>query len=152
MWGWFNRVFGFGCHDVSHETLDQGEELVNFTIPCLDLQAWSCENWSRVCEDDRRRGLDHLWTVIDSRYPGGPEALAKWRRQVAAGIDIGSDDPWFHHSAGMSVRNILRQVLTDDKLPGVIYPPQSGLPVAIVRNWDDFYIGALVALVKEEAA
>lgn len=103
-----------------------------------DLQAWSIANWNQIPEADRKRCLDHLRQTL-KRELSGPAVLGVWRRQAAAGIEIGSDSSWFHFGAGMAVRNILRQVLQDVDLPAV-----DG-----ATNWDDCYIGAIHALATE---
>jgi hypothetical protein len=55
---------------------------------------------------------------------------------------IGGDEPWFHSlGAGMAVRNLLRRQYTDGELPPVKYDDGSEY-----RNWDDFYLGALMDL------
>jgi hypothetical protein len=43
---------------------------------------------------------------------------------------------------GMQIRNRLRDVLTDDQLPPVDYPEGP------MQNWDDFYTGAIDALIE----
>jgi hypothetical protein len=48
----------------------------------------------------------------------------------------------FHFSEGMAVRNLLRDVLRDEQLPPVEYP------VGPMRNWDDYYMGALDELLE----
>jgi hypothetical protein len=101
---------------------------------------WSIENWNRLSEHDRAVCLDHLRSTMQ----GWPHIVERWRKQVAAGEEIGSDDVRFHFGGGMAVRNILRQVLPDYKLPKI---KQSDGTLA--QNWDDFYHGALHALATE---
>lgn len=108
------------------------------------LEAWSTENWTLIPEADRKRCLDHLGATARMAF-GGPSALKTWRRQVKSGIEIGSNDPWFHHGTGQLVRNTLREVLCDDELPQI--RQSSG---ELAQNWDDFYLGALHALVQQE--
>lgn len=112
----------------------------------MDLQAWSVKNWERIPEADRKRCLDHLQVALLAT-PEGQQALALWAVQVKQARDIGSDDMQFHFGGGIWVRNRLRDVLGDEKLPGVIYRDHG-----MVRNWDDYYIGALHALVLRETA
>lgn len=95
----------------------------------------SIADWQNLPLVDRLRCLDHLRMVMADH----PVVMARWRRQAAEGMAIGSDDIRFHFGAGMAVRNVLRQVMTDDKLPG---------PEAF-RNWDDFYYGAIDELARE---
>lgn len=61
-----------------------------------------------------------------------PELIEKWRDQRRHGVPIGSDDPLFHVSTGMMVRNLARDVMPDINLP--------------MRNWDEYYLGALFDL------
>lgn len=89
----------------------------------------SIARWKTIPEEVRVRCSDHLRMVVGDH----PAVLERWRDQKRRGVAPGSDDVRFHFSAGMAVRNILRQVLTDDLLPG---PPE-------YRNWDDFYFGAI---------
>lgn len=98
-----------------------------------DLERLAIANWNRIPEADRVRCVSALRTVAER----SPEMLAKWRDQHARGMRIGSDDIRFHFGVGMSVRNVLRGVLRDGDLPGPI----------MQRNWDDYYYGALDALV-----
>ena len=107
----------------------------------LDLQAWSIANWSRIPEADRKRCVDHLRPWLMATDDGVAE-LARWRRQVKKGRVIGEGDSWFHFGTGMAIRNRLRDVLKDDQLPSIGTGGTQG-------NWDDFYIGAIHALVTE---
>lgn len=112
-----------------------------FAYAVEDTQAWSIGNWLMIPEADRRRCLEHLGTALRLAIDG-PAMLGTWRRQVAAGRPIGSNDGWFHFGTGMVVRNWLRDVMIDDKLPPVRQPNGE-----MGQNWDDFYQGALHALV-----
>lgn len=87
-----------------------------------ELREFEEQNWARVPEADRQRCVEHLRLWLKD-----PE---EWR--------AGLDSPGFHFFAGMSVRNALRDVLTDDELPEVTYPDGHAY-----RNWDDFYMAAL---------
>jgi hypothetical protein len=93
--------------------------------PPDDLDRKTEENWARVPEGTRQRCAEHLRRSVQ------PELLAKWRDQLERGMAIGSD-------TGMAVRNALRAVLPDEKLPGVDYGDGSEY-----SNWDDFYTAAL---------
>lgn len=113
-----------------------------------DLQAWSIANWQRIPAADRKRCLDRLraWLGVAG---DGPVALARWRAQVGSSINgkpvaIGSDDIGFHFGAGMAIRNCLREVMIDALLPQVEQPNGE-----MGQNWDDFYLGAIHALVTE---
>lgn len=50
----------------------------------------------------------------------------------------------FHMFGGMAIRNLLRDVIKDDELPGNKWSGEDGQEY---RNWDDYYIEVL-----EEAA
>jgi len=54
------------------------------------------------------------------------------------------DDPWFHHSGGMMIRNWLRRVVKDNELPFAPYPGGSQF-----QNWDDFYVQAIEAALDD---
>lgn len=106
-----------------------------------DLQRWSRENFARLSDEQRALCISHL---SDSLVPW-PDVVTRWKEQAAAGVPLGSDDVSFHNIAGAALRNILRQVLKDDKLPMVSQP--GGM---LASNWDDYYIGALHAFITEE--
>lgn len=89
--------------------------------------------WAGVSVSDRRRCLDHL------RQKVGAHAAQEWAQTYARGNSIGSNQPMFHFRVGMAVRNCLREVLPDDKLPGA----KAGL------HWDDYYMGALNEFARE---
>lgn len=106
------------------------------------LEAWSVDNWILIPEADRERCLDHLRIVIGKAIDG-PAVMDTWRRQVEAGLEIGSNDVCFHFGTGMMIRNRLRDVMLDDQLPQIRLPNGQ-----LGQNWDDFYLGALHALVQ----
>lgn len=111
-----------------------------------DLRAWCRANWDRVPEGQRKLCLEHLRTYVTDEY------LDKWRAQRARGEEIGSDVTAFHFfGGGMQIRNVLREVLPDDQLPAVVGPDGNYPPGEVVRNWDDFYTGALEELVETTA-
>lgn len=65
-----------------------------------------------------------------------PQWLDYFREQVTRGKSPGSDLPRFHFSEAMQIRNAIRAVAPDTMVP-------SG-------NWDDYYIGAMVAAVQPD--
>lgn len=113
-----------------------------FAYEVKDLQAWSIGNWLQIPEPDRRLLLDHLRAGFNN--PTAVQLLARWRGDLEAGCPIGEGDLGFHFGVGMWVRNLLRDVMTDDGLPLIRQPDGS-----MGRCWDDFYVGALHALVTE---
>lgn len=102
------------------------------------LDDWCRANWERVPEKARRACID----LLRARLPAA--AVDLMRLQHERGMRIGSHDPGFHLYYGLMIRNILRAVLRDDELPEVVQ-----LKGGVTRNWDDFYTGALEALVEE---
>lgn len=111
-----------------------------------ELGIWCRANWDRIPAEQRKKCLDHLRDWI------GADIIAQWKAQHAAGDRIASDIPGFHHlGGGMRIRNRLRDVMKDAELPAVV-GPAGGYPTGEeVRNWDDFYTGALEELVEEKA-
>lgn len=99
------------------------------------LETQSDTYWATVPEADRKRCLDHLRSKVPA------DVIAKWQAQYERGNCIGSDDIRFHLGVGMTVRNTLREVLKDSELPG---------SASVMRglHWDDYYVGALHALVQ----
>jgi hypothetical protein len=79
----------------------------------------------------RKDCLDHLETWFD---PATKAADVEWLR----GYD---SEPFFHFSAGMAIRNRLRDQFTDMELP-VIETNMAGEPYN-AQNWDDYYTGAI---------
>lgn len=95
--------------------------------------------WSSLPADIQDRCLRKLLATVPARM------VHEWRDQAARGMAIGSDDVRFHFAAGMWVRNLLRGVVPDHELPfkredGLLEPTQ----------WDEYYYGALHALVTGE--
>jgi hypothetical protein len=86
-------------------------------------------NFGMLSPEQRKLCTDHLAAHIPA------EVQAAWREQVRRGVSIGCTDVRFHLGVGMAVRNCLREVLTDDKLPH--------------SHWDDYYQGALYALCAD---
>lgn len=132
-------------HRHGRTILTQMPDPSPFAYEVNDLEAWSIGNWLLIPEPERRLLLDHLRAGFDS--PDGTKLLAKWREDLQAGCPIGEGETLFHFGIGMWVRNRLRGVMTDDKLP--LIRQSSG---SLAKNWDDFYIGALHALVTETVA
>lgn len=103
------------------------------------------------------KGQDGSTTVHDTheqRYLPEPlrtRAVEYLREKLDASMlaeirELHAKDPddWaipYHFSTGMSIRNLLRDVIKDDELPPVMY---GDLPA---QNWDDYYVE-----VMEEAA
>lgn len=100
------------------------------------------DNWAKLTNWSKRRCLEHLRRSLVSA--GHEDLIDRWREQIAAGQSPGTDQPMFHFGGGQAVRNMLRQALPDHKLPDVDLPDGSS-----GRNWDDYYIGAIYALVQE---
>jgi hypothetical protein len=99
--------------------------------PRDDLDRQSDLHWATVPESDRRSCLAHLRKEVP------PEVIDRWAATYARGNRVGSDDIRFHLGVGMAIRNALRDVLPDAKLPAA----DAGL------HWDDYYVGALNELV-----
>lgn len=107
-----------------------------------ELVKWSRKNWNKIPQLVRNDCLNELRAAVPT------PVLQHWLNQHRAGQEIGSDDEFFHHSVGQTVRNVLRKQLTDEKLPPVV-GPDGGYPKGEkVRNWDDFYMGALQELAE----
>ena len=123
-----------GCAaECQFSTIKMFCEHFDTSHPAGEHAAKQIAAWKSLPEVSRKLALDHLrMSLTHATGQGGREALAKWKAQKAAGIEIGSDDCRFHFSGGMAVRNILRQVCAD---PG--------------GNWDDYYYGALDELAGE---
>jgi len=98
------------------------------------LKAWCRANWNKIPELTRKDCIAHLKSKVPE------EVLERWKKQ---GYE---EDMMFHFGAGMQVRNILRQRLTDDELPEVIRD-RDGKPYGS-HNWDDYYTGALDELLE----
>lgn len=100
----------------------------------MTLKTWSRANWDKLPEDVRKKCVDHLdaWILQDDKV-----------RLKATGYQEGL----FHFTAGMAIRNKLREVLTDDKLP-VVTQSENGDEYGPSQNWDDYYTGALDELLE----
>jgi hypothetical protein len=89
----------------------------------------SIRNWLLIPEDKRRAILDDLRGWI------GLLTIKDW---AAGGLPSG-----FHTlGGGMAIRNRMRRHLHDQDLP----PTRHGLSF----NWDDYYLGAIAALIDEQ--
>lgn len=110
------------------------------------------DNWAKLPLKLRKRAVAHLRKVcqpevlewVRAKYEEDPEVWyahdmtkpeERERLRKENGFYIPSP---FHWTTGMAVRNALRDVITDDELPPVLY--ESGLEH---RNWDDYYAEAL---------
>ena len=112
-----------------------------FAMP-NDLQKWSYDNWLKVPSLLRNDCIGLLRDKVPKEY------VALWKEQHRAGQKIGSNDTFFHLGVGMSVRNLLRDQLLDSELPDVIYG--SGANSVPMKNWDDYYLGALQEFIEHE--
>lgn len=99
---------------------------------------WSIGNFKRIDSATRRT----LVTELRRSLPGW--LIMKFEDQFKRGVVLGSHNVFFHHNEGMAIRNILRDMLPDNKLPLTQYP---GYPAW--RNWDDCYLGALYEMVED---
>jgi hypothetical protein len=106
------------------------------------LETWSEANWAKVPALIRRDVEAYLKEQVEEH---APDMLAKWRDQHDRGVRIGSDDPMFHLQAGMTVRNVCRDQLTDEELPRVTVD-HAGKSYGPSQNWDDYYFGVLAAI------
>lgn len=102
------------------------------------LKTWCRANWNKLPETIRENCLSHL----KARIP--IPVLHRWKK------DGYENEMMFHFHAGMQIGNILREQLTDDKLPEVVMDHE-GKPYGS-RNWDDYYIGALDDLLEKTDA
>ena len=103
----------------------------------------SIENWATVPVEQRDRCIAELTRFM----AGAPDVVEHWREQSRRGMVIGSDKLRFHLDEGMQIRNVLRRALPDTALPSL--RQSTGL---YSQNWDDFYMGALEALVQGHCA
>lgn len=95
----------------------------------LELREVSRTNWNVLPKELREECLAHLQGWIPD------EQVLEWK---VFGFPRG-----FHLlGGGMQIRNRLRDVLRDEQLPPVEYPEGP------MRNWDDYYMGALDELME----
>jgi len=90
-----------------------------------------CMNFAKLSDVQRARCVAHLRVCIPLKV------MLEWQDQDKRGISIGCTDVRFHVGVGMAIRNALRQIIGDHELPG------GGERL----HWDNFYRGALYALV-----
>jgi len=95
-----------------------------------ELQQFAEDNWSRVNPEKRKACVEHLRS----------ELSVSETSDLKKTFEQNDWSPWWHFDGGMYVRNLLRDVMKDDELPGVRYP---GGDTYEFRNWDDFYMAAL---------
>ncbi len=102
----------------------------------------------------RKDGSDDVHDTHEKRYLPEPlrhraveylraELHPNTLSEVRAAHAKDPDEWWtgFHMFGGMAIRNLLRDVITDQQLPAVMYDDRP------MHNWDDYYIEVL-----EEAA
>lgn len=95
-----------------------------------ELKTWCHANWMTIPAEQREKVLAHLRGWIK---PGDSRAARAHRGFHLLG-------------GGMQIRNRIRDVMMDDELPGVMYDGHS----KPMKNWDDYYTGALDDLEAEE--
>ena len=123
---------GAACECVDNSMLRivcQSWQLPEELPGALEMQ--SILNWLRIPEAKRVAMIARLRDQVPQ------DMQDHWSDQVSRRVRIGSEDLHFHFGVGMAVRNELRQVMTDGDLPPVQYAAGE------MRNWDDFYYGAL---------
>lgn len=98
-----------------------------------ELQDWSFNNFRKIPIEDRKL----LYALLARDIPDDVFDLMLNNhledKYVFEGFDMA------HFGVGMSIRNLLRKGMTDDRLPPVVY--EGGQEY---RNWDDYYLGAIV--------
>lgn len=105
--------------------------------PMGDLDKFSIENWNRIPQEDRDRCVKLLRSLTPQ------DMLDHWKDQYERGMRVGSDDLFFHSpGTGMQIRNALRSIILDDKLPEIQYQDGNSY-----QNWDDFYFGAIYEML-----
>jgi hypothetical protein len=97
----------------------------------FDPDSRSKKLWTEVPEANRKDVEEHVFENLPA------DILAKLLDLHARGIPISSDDAFFHFTAGMAVRNLCRERLSDNELAA--YCPFGG-------DWDNCYIGVLAAI------
>jgi hypothetical protein len=102
----------------------------DFEDPLDSLDSYSEKLWAQVPEPIRKDVEQHVAAHLTD------DLLTKLRELHARGIPISSDDAFFHLGAGMAVRNLCRERLSDDKLAAC----------CLFGDWDRCYIGVLVAI------
>lgn len=106
----------------------------------VNLTDWSRENFDALPLDQRESIVRCLEALLSEMSFGDVRAIAATRTGPAR-------KHWLvdhHHGWGTVVRNHLRtHGWPDDRLMDIGYGP------ALVRNWDDYYIGALDATFEK---
>ncbi len=92
-------------------------------------QDCSDANWQRLPPELRRRLLRSLRVFLRSL------TVEQLREAVGS--------PFWHFDGGMQVRNHLRTHVPDGALPEVRQPDGH-----MARNWDDYYMGAIHAILE----
>jgi len=90
----------------------------------------SKELWIKIPESIRKDVEQYVAAHLSA------ELLAKLRDLHTRGIPIDSDPAFFHFGGGISVRNLCRERLSDDKLAAY----------CLFGDWDGCYIGVLAAI------
>lgn len=109
------------------------------------------EIWNRVDPELRERAVNH---IREELHPESLEEVREavekhgrheWPHNPPFSALIRDEDGElqlpFHFSGGMAVRNLLREVVKDSELPPFDEWYGEGTDV---RNWDDYYVQALV--------
>ena len=102
----------------------------DFEEPLASLNSFSEKLWAKVPEPIRKDVEQHVAAHLPDNL------LTKLRDLHARGIPISSDDAFFHFGAGMAVRNLCRERLSDKELAAY----------CLFGNWDQCYIGVLAAI------
>jgi hypothetical protein len=99
------------------------------------LRLWCRDNWNRIDPLIRKDCVDHIDGWISK------DIIKDWKKN---GYDLSG----FHHlGGGMSIRNRLRDQLTDMELP-VMTKDHEGKDYGPSQNWDDYYTGAIDELLE----
>lgn len=115
---------------VNLSSLQREENVSEYDLDCV-------ERWYDLPKDIRKRCVGLLQEKI-------PETLAShWSDQFKRGKRIGSDDTYFHFAMGLRIRNLFRDIMSDDHLPLV-----RGVDGNFYRNWDHFYYGGIVEFLR----
>jgi hypothetical protein len=104
--------------------------------PDFDPDLLAKQRWEQVPGHIRRAVEQHVVT----RLPA--EILCKLSDLHARGVRIGSDPAFFHFGGGITVRNLCREQLSDDKLAAC---------GGFGADWDNCYIGVLAAIAASLA-
>lgn len=98
-----------------------------------ELQDWSFNNFRKIPIEDRKR----LYALLAADVPD--EVFDQLLNNHLEDKYVFEGFEMAHFGLGMGIRNLLRQGMTDDRLPPVVY--EGGQEY---RNWDDYYLGAIV--------